>query len=52
MEDEGNKLYYFNANGRAMIIRAILYYSKTKFDNILITKENWKIEKKKWKISI
>ena len=49
MEDEGNKLYYFNANGRAMIIRAILYYSKTKFDNILITKENWKIEKKSGK---
>ena len=44
MEGEGTKLYYFNANGRAMIIRAILYYSKTKFENILIAKENWKTE--------
>ena len=49
MEGEGTKLYYFNANGRAMIIRAILYYSKTKFENILIAKENWKTEKKSGK---
>ena len=28
------KLYYFNGNGRAMIIRAILEYSKAKWEDI------------------
>ena len=48
MKGEGTKLYYFNTNERAMIVRANLYYSKTKFAKIfiLIAKENWKTEKK------
>ena len=51
MEGEGIKLYYFNANGRAMIVRANIYYSKTKFEKIfiLIAKENWKTQKKRSK---
>ena len=36
------KLYYFNGNGKAIIIRAILYYSKVKFSDIKITKGEWK----------
>ena len=36
------KLYYFNGNGKAIIIRAILYYSKVKFNDIKISKEDWK----------
>ena len=35
------KLYYFNGNGRAIIIRAILYYSNTNFSDVKITKEDW-----------
>ena len=35
------KLYYFNGNGRAIIIRAILYYSKSNFSDVKITKEDW-----------
>ena len=35
------KLYYFNGNGRAIIIRAILYYSKSLFSDVKITKEDW-----------
>ncbi len=35
------KLYYFNGNGRAIIIRAILYYSKSLFSDLKITKEDW-----------
>ena len=45
-DDEKNdaqyKLYYFNGNGKAIIIRAILYYSKVKFSDIKISKEDWK----------
>jgi glutathione S-transferase len=40
--EEQYKLYYFNGNGKAMIIRAILYYSKVKFKDIKISKEDWK----------
>ena len=36
MKGEGTKLNYFNTNGRAMIVRANLYYSKTKFEKIFI----------------
>ena len=39
--DEEYKLYYFNGNGKAMIIRAILYYSGTKFNDIKVNKEDW-----------
>ena len=40
--DAQYKLYYFNGNGKAIIIRAILYYSKVKFSDIKISKEDWK----------
>ena len=40
--EEQYKLYYFNGNGKAMILRAILYYSKVKFKDIKISKEDWK----------
>lgn len=40
-EEEQYKLYYLNGNGKAIIIRAILYYSKVKFRDIKITKEDW-----------
>ena len=36
------KLYYFDGNGKAIIIRAILYYAKVKFSDIKISKEDWK----------
>ena len=41
-DEDQYKLYYFNGNGKAMIIRAILYYSKVKFKDIKISKEDWK----------
>ena len=40
-EEPQYKLYYFNGNGRAIIIRAILYYSKIHFSDVKITKEDW-----------
>ena len=40
-EEPQYKLYYFNGNGRAIIIRAILYYSKSNFSDVKITKEDW-----------
>ena len=40
--DNQYKLYYFNGNGKAIIIRAILYYSKVKFNDIKISNEDWK----------
>ena len=40
-EEPQYKLYYFNGNGRAIIIRAILYYSKINFSDVKITKEDW-----------
>ena len=40
-EESQYKLYYFNGNGRAIIIRAMLYYSKTLFSDVKITKEDW-----------
>ena len=40
-EEPQDKLYYFNGNGRAIIIRAILYYSKINFSDVKITKEDW-----------
>jgi len=40
-DDPQYKLYYFNGNGRAIIIRAILYYSNTNFSDVKITKEDW-----------
>ena len=40
-EEPKYKLYYFNGNGRAIIIRAILYYSNTNFSDVKITKEDW-----------
>ena len=36
-EEPQYKLYYFNGNGRAIIIRAILYYSKINFSDVKIT---------------
>ena len=41
-DDDQYKLYYFNGNGKAIIIRAIFHYSKAKFNDIKITKEDWK----------
>ena len=40
-EEPKYKLYYFNGNGRAIIIRAILYYSNTNFSDVKIKKEDW-----------
>ena len=40
-EEPQYKLYYFNGNGRAIIIRAILCYSKINFSDVKITKEDW-----------
>ena len=40
-DEDQYKLYYFNGNGRAIIIRAILYYSKINFSDVKITKEDW-----------
>ena len=40
-EEPQYKLYYFNGNGRAIIIRAILYYSKINFSDVKITKDDW-----------
>ena len=39
------KLYYFKTNGRAAVIKALLSYSKVKFENIFID-SNWKETKK------
>ena len=36
------KLYYFNGNGRALIIRALLYYSNQDFSDVKISSEDWK----------
>ncbi|MCQ2816445.1 MAG: glutathione S-transferase [archaeon] len=36
------KLYYYNANGRAVVIRAMLYASKTDFEDIKLTDDEWK----------
>lgn len=35
------KLYYFSVNGRAVLIRALLSYSKINFENIFVDKD-WK----------
>ena len=40
--DDQYKLYYYNGNGKALIIRAILYYSKVKFTDIKVSNEDWK----------
>ena len=40
-EESQYKLYYFNGNGRAIIIRAILHYSKVNFSDVKITKDDW-----------
>ena len=40
--DDQYKLYYFNGNGKAIIIRAILYYSKAKFTDVKVSNEDWK----------
>ena len=40
--DDQYKLYYYNGNGKAIIIRAILYYSKVKFTDIKVSNEDWK----------
>ena len=40
--DDQYKLYYFNGNGKALIIRAILYYSKVKFADVKVSNEDWK----------
>lgn len=39
--DDTYKLYYFNTNGRGMIIRAILEYSKVKWEDIKVSNEEW-----------
>jgi hypothetical protein len=38
-EEPKYKLYYFNGNGRAIIIRAILYYSNTNFSELTFITE-------------
>ena len=40
-EEPKYKLYYFNGNGRTIIIRAILHYSNTNFSDVKIKKEDW-----------
>ena len=40
--DDQYKLYYYNGNGKAIIIRAILYYSKAKFTDVKVSNEDWK----------
>ena len=40
--DDQYKLYYYIGNGKAIIIRAILYYSKVKFTDIKVSNEDWK----------
>ena len=40
--DDQYKLYYYNGNGKAIIIRAILYYSKVKFTDVKVSNEDWK----------
>ena len=40
--DDQYKLYYFNGNGKALLIRAILYYSKVKFYDVKVSNEDWK----------
>lgn len=40
------KLYYFQVNGRAAIIRALFSCSKVKFENNYIDKNNWQEQKK------
>ena len=42
------KLYYFAANGRATIPRAILSAAKAKQINEKVKVENWPKLKKKW----
>ena len=44
-DDYQYKLYYFNGNGKAVIIRAILYYSKVKFNDIKIRLSLAQLEK-------
>ena len=39
LNDDTYKLYYFNANGRGLIIRAILEYSKAKWEDIKVSNE-------------
>ena len=41
-DEDQYKLYYFNGNGKAIIIRALLYYAQAKFSDVKITKEDWK----------
>ena len=41
LNDDTYKLYYFNANGRGLIIRAILEYSKAKWEDIKVSNEEW-----------
>ena len=41
-ESSQYKLYYFNGNGRAIIIRALLYYSSQNFSDVKISSEDWK----------
>ena len=41
MGDNTYKLYYFSGNGRAAISRAILYHSKAKFEDVIVSFEEW-----------
>lgn len=43
------KLYYFNGNGKALLIRAILYAKKTPFEDIKLSEEDWSKLKKSGK---
>lgn len=43
------KLYYFEGNGRALVIRAILSYVKASFEDIRIKTEEWPAMKKSGK---
>ena len=42
MEDS-YKVYYFNGNGRAANLRAILSYAKAKWENVKINFEDWPV---------
>ena len=39
LNDDTYKLYYFNANGRVLIIRPILQYSTPKWEDIKVSNE-------------
>lgn len=39
------KLYYYDAKGRAELIRLVLAAGGKEYDNVVLTEEDWKTEK-------